>query len=57
MRNVLYIAGKELRSYFVSPVAYVIVAFWLVGTGFFFWVSVNFGDASMRNVFGVITIL
>lgn len=57
MRNVLYIAGKELRSYFVSPVAYIIVAFWLVATGFFFWLSVSFGDSSLRNVFGVITIL
>lgn len=58
MRNVLYIAGKELRSYFVSPVAYVIVAFWLVAMGFFFWLSVaSFGEASMRNVFGVVIIL
>ena len=57
MRNVLYIASKELRSYFVSPVAYVIVAFWLVATGFFFWFSVNSNDASLRNVFGVIIVL
>jgi len=26
MRNVLSIAGKELRSYFTSPVAYVLLA-------------------------------
>lgn len=58
MRNVLYIAGKELRSYFVSPVAYLIVAFWLVATGFFFWASaVSFNEASLRNVFGVVIIL
>src|SRR5688500_11912382 len=57
MRNILTIAGKELRSYFVSPVAYVIVAFWLVATGFFFWFSVNSNDASLRNVFGVIIVL
>ncbi|MEO8284940.1 MAG: ABC transporter permease [Chloroflexota bacterium] len=57
MRNVLIIAGKELRSYFVSPVAYIIVAFWLVATGFFFWLSVSsFGEASLRNVFGVVII-
>lgn len=57
MRNMLYIAGKELRSYFVSPVAYIIVAMWLLGTGFFFWLSASFNEANMRNVFGVITIL
>lgn len=58
MREVLYIAGKELRSYFVSPVAYVVVAFWLVATGFFFYVSVTLGqEASLRNVFGVVIIL
>jgi ABC-2 type transport system permease protein len=58
MRNVLYIAGKELRSYFVSPVAYVIVAFWLVATGFFFWLAItSFNEASLRDVFGVVPII
>lgn len=57
MRNALYVAGKELRSYFVSPIAYIIVAFWLVITGLFFSASATNGDASMRNVFGVIPIL
>lgn len=58
MRNVLYIAAKELRSYFVSPVAYVIVAFWLVATGFYFWLSMNFtSEASLRDVFSVVSIL
>ena len=36
MRNTWTIAGKELRSYFVSPVGYVIIAFWLFGVGLFF---------------------
>ncbi len=57
MRNVLFIAGKELRSYFVSPVAYIIVAFWLVMTGLFFAGSAGSGDAGMRQVFSVIPIL
>jgi ABC-2 type transport system permease protein len=57
MRNVLYVAGKELRSYFVSPVAYVIVAFWLVATGYFFTGSVVLGqEADLRSLFGVVTI-
>jgi len=58
MREMLYIAGKELRSYFVSPVAYIVAAFWLIATGFFFFVSVTLGrEASLRNVFGVVLIL
>ena len=57
MRNMLYIAGRELRSYFVTPIAYVIAAFWLLGTGFFFWFSASSSDASLRNVFGVVIVL
>jgi ABC-2 type transport system permease protein len=58
VRNTLFIAGKELRSYFVSPVAYVIVAFWLVATGFFFWRSIDVtNEATLRDVFSVVTIL
>lgn len=38
MRNVLTICGKELRSYFNSPIAYGILAFFAVVFGFFFYV-------------------
>jgi ABC-2 type transport system permease protein len=37
MRNVLTIAGKELRSYFASPVAYVLLAAYLALGGYFFY--------------------
>ncbi len=36
MRNVLAIAGKELRSYFASPIAYVVIGFFAVLFGYFF---------------------
>jgi len=36
MRKVLTIAGKELRSYFVSPMAYVILGFYLGVCGLIF---------------------
>ncbi len=37
MRNAINIAGKELRSYFVSPIAYVVLTgFMLLGGWFFF---------------------
>jgi ABC-2 type transport system permease protein len=37
MRNVLTIIGKELRSYFVSPVAYVVITGFLLLGGWFFF--------------------
>ncbi len=37
MRNALAIAGKELRSYFVSPVAYVVLTGFLLLGGWFFF--------------------
>jgi len=37
MRNVLIICRKELRSYFVSPIAYLLLAMFAVIFGFFFW--------------------
>ncbi len=36
MRNVLAIAHKELRSYFASPIAYVVIGFFAILYGFFF---------------------
>src|SRR5262245_54004191 len=37
MRNVLTIAGRELRAYFSSPVAYVLLAAFLALAGYFFY--------------------
>ena len=37
MRNVLTIVGKELRAYFVSPVAYVVLTGFLLLGGWFFF--------------------
>jgi ABC-2 type transport system permease protein len=36
MRNVLAIAQKELRSYFVSPIGYVVIGFFALLYGYFF---------------------
>ncbi len=41
MRNILTIASKELRSYFVSPIAYVLIAVFALVFGIFFAVSVE----------------
>jgi ABC-2 type transport system permease protein len=37
VRNVFIIWRKELRSYFVSPIAYLLLAMFAVIFGFFFW--------------------
>src|SRR4029450_10681363 len=37
MRNVFAIVGKELRSYFVSPIAYVVLTGFLLLGGWFFF--------------------
>ncbi len=37
MRNVLAIAGKDLRSYFTSPIAYVVLTGYLLLGGWFFF--------------------
>lgn len=37
MKNAVTIAGRELRSYFVSPVAYVVLAGFLLLSGWFFF--------------------
>jgi ABC-2 type transport system permease protein len=38
MRNVLIICRKELRSYFVSPIAYLLLTMFAVVSAFFFWI-------------------
>jgi len=37
MRNILAMAGKELRAYFHSPIAYLVMAVYAVLCGFFFY--------------------
>jgi ABC-2 type transport system permease protein len=41
MRNLFIIWRKELRSYFVSPIAYVLLALWGFIFGYFFWVELG----------------
>jgi ABC-2 type transport system permease protein len=37
MRNIMAIANRELRSYFSSPIAYIIIGFFLLPFGVFFY--------------------
>ena len=42
MANIIAIAHKELRAYFVSPIAYVLFVFFALLFGFFYISSLNF---------------
>lgn len=46
MRNIWTICRKELYSYFVSPVAYLLLTMFAVIFGYFFWVLVTYFDRS-----------
>jgi len=41
MTNIWIICQKELRSYFVSPIAYLLLAMFAIVFGFFFWSGVS----------------
>jgi len=42
MRNILIICNKELRSYFTSPIAYLLLTMFALIFGFFFWNSLGY---------------
>ena len=49
MSNILAIAQKELKSYFASPIAYIIIGFFALVFGWFYVVSLTFFmQASMQ---------
>lgn len=55
MNIILTIFKKELKSYFYSPVAYIVIVVFLIITGWFFTSSLFVaGVISMRNVFDII---
>lgn len=58
MRQVLPIFKKEFRSYFVSPIAYIVISIFLIVTGWFFFSTFFlFNQASLRNFFALLPIM
>ncbi len=58
MRNVWTITSRELKAYFVSPVAYAVSALFLVLMGALFTLNISYTrDASMRDTFGTMTFI
>src|SRR6516225_5036798 len=54
MRNILAIAHKELRSYFASPIAYIVIGFFALVYGFFFVAILRYfvGQSMQAGVLG-----
>ena len=58
MHQVVYILKKELKDYFISPIAYIVIAVYLVVTGWFFFATFFlFNQADMRNFFNLLPII
>jgi|YNPNPStandDraft_1061719.scaffolds.fasta_scaffold10321_5 ABC-2 type transport system permease protein len=52
MRNIWAITLRELKAYFVSPIAYVVSALFLVAMGYLFaLILINSREASLRYLF------
>ena len=54
MSNVAAIAKRELRAYFNSPIAYVVICVFLAVSGYFYWSSIFLvGRSTLRPFFGL----
>ena len=55
MRQALRICRKEFQAYFLSPIAYIVIAIFLLVTGWlFFSTFFLLNQASLRNFFGLL---
>ena len=55
MRNILAITQKELKSYFSSPIAYIVIGLWALMYGYFFVTLLSFfvRQSMQMNQFGM----
>jgi ABC-2 type transport system permease protein len=55
MHPAYHICRKEFRTYFVSPIAYIVIAIFLLVTGWFFFTPFFlFNQANLRNFFALL---
>ncbi|MCL4306547.1 ABC transporter permease subunit [bacterium] len=58
MHNIMVIARREFKSYFDSPVAYIVLMFFLTITGYFFTSNLFLANqADLRTLWGIIPLL
>jgi ABC-2 type transport system permease protein len=53
MNNILAIAGKELRGYFSSPIAYIVIGLFALTYGYFFYALLLFFDRQSMQMMGM----
>ncbi len=57
MQQSLHILSKELKDYFVSPIAYIVISIFLVVTGWFFFSTFFlYNQAEIRNFFNLLPV-
>ena len=58
MQQTIHIFKKEFRDYFVSPIAYIVIAIFLIVTGWFFFMSFFlYNQAVLRNFFSLLPVM
>jgi ABC-2 type transport system permease protein len=58
MHQVPHILKKEFRTYFVSPIAYIVISIFLIVTGWFFFSTFFlFNQANLRNFFSLLPVV
>lgn len=58
MRQVTRIFRKEFKAYFISPIAYIVIAVFLLVTGWFFFTPFFlFNQANLRNFFALLPLV
>jgi ABC-2 type transport system permease protein len=58
MRNVMHIFRKEFKAYFVSPIAYIVIAIFVLVTAWFFFATFFlFNQANLRTFFTLLPIV
>ncbi len=57
MQQVIRICNKELKDYFISPIAYIVISVFLLVTGWFFFATFfYYNQADLRNFFDLLPI-
>lgn len=57
MQQVIRICNKELKDYFISPIAYIVISIFLLVTGWFFFATFfYYNQADLRNFFDLLPI-
>jgi ABC-2 type transport system permease protein len=57
MPQAIHIMNKELKDYFISPIAYIVISIFLLVTGWFFFTTFFlYNQADLRNFFNLLPI-